>query len=222
MGDIVMLTPRQYRLLRYIHERQHTNGITPSFDEMRLAVGLKSKSGIHQLITALEERGYIRKLANRARALEILKLPEDIVGKLAPMTPPEPIPLDNEVIPLPFLGRIAAGIAIEAIEYQSEILSVPTLLVGSGEHFVLEVSGDSMIEAGIHDGDYVLIKKQNTAHNGDIVVACIDREEVTLKRLQTQGSAVALKPENTAYQTQIYGAERIEIKGKLAGLIRRY
>ncbi|NQY83007.1 MAG: transcriptional repressor LexA [Alphaproteobacteria bacterium] len=216
-----MLTERQYLLLMYIRQRQQHDGITPSFEEMRIAVGLKSKSGIHQLITALEQRGYLKRLFNRARALEIIKLPENVVGYT-----PKPQP-DNrynmaEVTELPFLGRIEAGVAIEAIEYQAETLTVPNILIGHGEHFVLEVSGDSMIDAGIHDGDYVLIRKQHTAQSGQIVVACIDGDDVTLKRIQTKGSAVALKPENAAYQTQIYGASRIEIKGVLAGLMRSY
>lgn len=226
-----MLTERQHRLLMYIYERQRKNGVTPSFEEMRLAMGLRSKSGIHQIITALQERGFIKRLHNRARALEILNLPEDVFPQSSAgieaqqstrEVSPTTAPTANTGMELPFLGRIAAGRAIEAIEYNDESLHVPEMLVGRGEHFVLEVSGDSMIDAGILDGDYVLIKKQHTAHNGDIVVACIDREEVTLKRIQTQGASVALKPENPAFQTQIYGGDRIEIKGILAGLIRRY
>ena len=209
-----MLTARLSELLIFIHECQQRDGITPSFEEMRIALGLKSKSGVHQRISALVERGYLKQIVNRARALEVVKLPENM-----------PAPENHEAdsgIELPFLGRIAAGTAIEAIEYVAETLSMPESLVGRGEHFVLEVSGDSMIDAGIHDGDYVVIRQQNTANNGQIVVACIDNEDVTLKFFQSQGSTVALKPANVDYQTQIYGGERISIKGVLSGLVRHY
>lgn len=215
-----MLTGPLKELLMFIHDRQQNTGITPSYEEMRIAIGLKSKSGIHQRISSLVERGYLRRMSNRARALEVLKLPENISPQEMPDD--EETPEDSSGIELPFLGRIAAGVAIEAIEYVAETLSVPESLIGRGKHFVLEISGDSMIDAGIHDGDYVVIRQQNTANNGQIVVACIDNEEVTLKRFQSQGSTVALKPENTEYQTQIYGGERISIKGILAGLIRYY
>ncbi len=213
-----MLTPRQSELLMFIHQCQQQDGITPSYDEMRIAIGLKSKSGIYQLITGLEKRGYLKRMVNRARALEILKLPENIHQGISSRNEDN----DDSSVELPFLGRIAAGVAIEAIEYVAETLSMPNSLVGRGEHFVLEVSGDSMIDAGIHDGDYVVIRQQNTAQNGQIVVACIDYEEVTLKRFQSRGSTVALEPENADYQTQIYGGERISIKGVLSGLVRYY
>ena len=212
-----MLTARQKELLMYIHQCQQHDGVTPSYDEMCAALNLKSKSGISQILKALVKRGYVRQLFNRARALEVLKLPEDMAQAV-----PEPEQDQDSAIELPFLGRIAAGIAIEAIEFESETLSVPNSFIGHGEHFVLEVSGDSMVDAGILDGDYVIIRQQITAENGQIVVACIDNEDVTLKRFQSQGSTIALKPENAEYQTQIYGGERISIKGILSGLVRHY
>ena len=213
-----MLTERQHRLLCFLHGRLQEAGVPPSFDEMRVAAGLKSKSGVHQIIPALEERGYISRPRNRARAIKVLKLPDNMVQ--AHPTPNDRD--DSDSTALPFLGRIAAGLPIEAIENPEETLAVPNLLIGQGSHFVLEVCGDSMCEVGILDGDYVLIKQQNTAPDGTIVAACIDRDEVTLKRLQTKGNSVALKPENPAFQTRILGADRIEIKGVLVGLIRRY
>lgn len=225
-----MLTSKQNELLRFIHERLESNGVSPSFEEMKEALDLKSKSGVHRLIGALEERGFIRRLANRARALEILKMPEgggsratNVVDMAASRkATPASLPVAaNDVIEIPLHGRIAAGVPIEAMEGQSS-LSVPMALLGAGEHYALEVSGDSMMEAGIFDGDFALIRKTETARDGEIVVALVRGEEATLKYLHKQGPQVRLDPANAAYEPQIYPAGDVQIQGRLAGLLRRY
>lgn len=227
-----MLTRKQHELLRFIQVRLEESGISPSFEEMKEALDLKSKSGVHRLISALEERGFIRRLPNRARALEVLRQPEDATNKpakasAAVSTNPAPAraaPLArpaNDVIEIPLHGRIAAGVPIEALEGQSS-LPVPAALLGSGDHYALEVSGDSMVEAGILDGDFALVKRTSTARDGEIVVALIRGEEATLKYLRREGSMVRLDPANGAYEPQIYGPDEIEVQGKLAGLLRRY
>ena len=228
-----MLTAKQHELIRFIQQRLEETGISPSFEEMKEALDLKSKSGVHRLISALEERGFIRRLPNRARALEVVKLPEDAVmgsAKPAPandavsaaMPPkaaaPEPA---NDIIDVPLHGRIAAGAPIEAIEGQSS-MPVPAALLGPGEHYALEVSGDSMIEAGIFDGDFALVKRTDSARDGEIVVALVDNEEATLKYLRRDAGRVRLDPANGAYEPQIYEAHRVQVQGKLAGLLRRY
>jgi repressor LexA len=231
-----MLTAKQHELIRFIQERLEATGISPSFEEMKEALDLKSKSGVHRLISALEERGFIRRLPNRARALEVLKNPEDATPAAragrseglpaevaARMTPPAAPVRDpaNDVIDIPLHGRIAAGAPIEALEGQST-LPVPAALLGPGEHYALEVSGDSMIEAGIFDGDYALVRRTNTARDGEIVVALVRGEEATLKYLYTDGGMVRLDPANAAYDPQFYGADEVEVQGRLAGLLRRY
>jgi repressor LexA len=233
-----MLTRKQYDLLRFIHERLKETGVPPSFEEMKDALGLQSKSGIHRLIMALEERGFIRRLPNRARALEVLKLPEaaaptiarPTTGRFAPNViegslgrrPPAGEDEDGRSVSIPVMGRIAAGVPIEAIQSRSHTISVSPDMLASGEHFALEVRGDSMIEAGILDGDLVLIRKQDTADTGDIVVALVDDEEATLKRLRKRGASIALEAANPAYETRIFGPDRVAIQGRLVGLIRRY
>ncbi|MCP9223310.1 transcriptional repressor LexA [Erythrobacter sp. LQ02-29] len=227
-----MLTAKQHELIRFIQQRLEKTGISPSFEEMKEALDLKSKSGVHRLISALEERGFIRRLPNRARALEILKQPEDAVGggtpqaandvvtsaKAASAKAPEPA---NDVIEIPLHGRIAAGAPIEALEdYQS--LPVPAALLGPGDHYALEVSGDSMIEAGIFDGDYALIRRTDTARDGEIVVALVDNEEATLKYLHKDSGRIRLDPANSAYQSQVYDSAQVQVQGRLAGLLRRY
>lgn len=232
-----MLTQKQLDLLRFIHERLKESGVPPSFEEMKEALGLQSKSGVHRLIMALEERGFIRRLPNRARALEVVKLPEAAaptitrparfspnviegsLGRRAPATDPD---ADERVVSVPVMGRIAAGVPIEAIQTRSHTISVSPDLLSSGEHFALEVRGDSMIEAGILDGDLVLIRKQTNADTGDIVVALVDDEEATLKRLRKRGASIALEAANPAYETRIFGPDRVAIQGRLVGLIRRY
>jgi repressor LexA len=227
-----MLTAKQHELLRFIHERLESSGISPSFEEMKEALDLKSKSGVHRLIGALEERGFIRRLANRARALEVMKMPEgggarDInVVKLSPAISTKSAQVHlpvaaNDVIEIPLHGRIAAGVPIEAMEGQNS-LSVPMALLGAGEHYALEVSGDSMIEAGILDGDYALIRKTNTARDGEIVVALVRDEEATLKYLRRDGAKIRLDPANASYDPQYYAADEVQIQGRLAGLLRRY
>ncbi|ASK87863.1 transcriptional repressor LexA [Sphingorhabdus sp. SMR4y] len=229
-----MLTQKQHELLCFIDEKLKDSGVSPSFEEMKEALGLKSKSGIHRLISALEERHFIRRLPNRARALEVLKLPEGGVQEaepsnvvaLHPETPvrevaSSPAPSNDDILEIPLHGRIAAGAPIEAMEGQSA-LSVPAALLGPGEHYALEVSGDSMIEAGILDGDYALIQKTEVARDGEIVVALIHDEEATLKYLHKDGVRVRLDPANAAYEPQIYGAGEVRIQGKMAGLLRRY
>ena len=231
-----MLTAKQHELIRFIQQRLEETGISPSFEEMKAALDLKSKSGVHRLISALEERGFIRRLPNRARALEVLKNPEDVLpglgGKAAndvvnpavakTLSPSAPVrEVANDIIELPLHGRIAAGAPIEAFEGHSS-LPVPAALLGPGDHYALEVSGDSMIEAGIFDGDYALIKRTQTARDGEIVVALVDNEEATLKYLHHDGGKIRLDPANASYSPQVYFAEQVQVQGKLAGLLRRY
>ena len=228
-----MLTAKQHELIRFIQQRLEDTGISPSFEEMKEALDLKSKSGVHRLISALEERGFIRRLPNRARALEVVTLPENaVMGSPAPVAAndavsaaipakavaPEPA---NDIIDVPLHGRIAAGAPIEAIEGQSS-MPVPAALLGPGEHYALEVSGDSMIEAGIFDGDFALVKRTDTARDGEIVVALVDNEEATLKYLRKDAGRVVLDPANGAYEAQVYEPHRVQVQGKLAGLLRRY
>jgi repressor LexA len=215
-----MLTAKQRELLLFIDSRLKQGGISPSFDEMREALDLKSKSGVHRLISALEERGFIRRLPNRARALEIVKLPETPSATVVPLRPAAPAPA-NDTIDLPLHGRIAAGTPIEALQ-GTESFSVPAALLGPGEHYALEVSGDSMVDEGILDGDFALIRKVDTARDGEIVVALIDNEEATLKTFRREGSMVRLDPANRHYEPQRYEPRRVQIQGRLAGLIRRY
>jgi repressor LexA len=236
-----MLTPKQYELLKFIHQRVKERGIPPSYDEMKEALGLRSKSGIHRLITALEERGFIRRLPHRARAIEIIKLPETMAAGLGgarpPFTPdviqgglgrkPEDEPFSNmgeppRAVVVPVMGRIAAGVPISAIQDHTHDVMAPPEMLGSGDHFALEVRGDSMIEAGILDGDTVIIRRTNTAQNGDIVVALVDDEEATLKRFRRKGGSIALEAANPAYETRIFGPDRVKIQGRLVGLLRRY
>jgi repressor LexA len=215
-----MLTVKQHELLLFINKRLNESGVSPSFDEMREALDLKSKSGVHRLISALEERGFIRRLPNRARALEVLKLPESA----APASPtPRPLvpAAANDTIEIPLHGRIAAGTPIEALQ-GTEGFAVPAALLGPGEHYALEVSGDSMIEEGILDGDFALIRKVDTARDGEIVVALIDDEEATLKTYRREGRTIRLDPANSRYEAQRYDESRVSIQGRLAGLIRRY
>lgn len=234
-----MLTRKQHELLMFIHERIKETGVSPSFDEMKEALDLASKSGIHRLITALEERGFLRRLPHRARALEVVKLPQQATtaappqgrqafrpqvvegDKAAPAAAAPPAPA-NDARELSVLGRIAAGTPIEAIQHERERMVVPEAMLGAGEHFVLEVQGDSMINAGIYDGDYVVIRRGQTANSGDIVVALVMGEEATLKRLRRKGASVALEAANPAYETRIFGPDQVQVQGKLVGLIRRY
>lgn len=245
-----MLTRKQYELLMFIHERIKETGVSPSFDEMKEALDLKSKSGIHRLITALEERGFIRRLAHRARALEILRLPDSAVpgarqfgrragfspavidsegrrmpvGRAAEPAKTEP-PRNAEIsapVELPLLGRIAAGTPIEALQQEGHQIAVPREIMASGEHYALEVVGDSMIEAGILDGDVVVLQRCDTAGTGDIVVALVDDQEATLKRLRKRGNSIALEAANPAYETRIFGPDRVKVQGRLVGLIRKY
>lgn len=234
-----MLTEKQSELLRFIHARLQKTGVPPSFDEMKDALDLKSKSGIHRLIMALEERGFIRRLRNRARALEVLRLPEQAAadglraarfsptvvkgGKAEARSRAEPATRDTpDAYQIPVMGRIAAGTPISAIQTQSHSISVPADFLAAGEHFALEVRGDSMIEAGILDNDTVIIRRQDAANTGDIVVALVDDEEATLKRLRRRGGSVALEPANAAYETRIFGPERVKVQGILVSLFRRY
>ncbi|HTU12741.1 MAG TPA: transcriptional repressor LexA [Allosphingosinicella sp.] len=219
-----MLTRKQHELLLYIDERLNETGISPSFEEMKEALDLKSKSGVHRLISALVERGFIRRLPNRARALEVLKIPEasksaaPAPGK-APVVPPRAA--NDDVIDIPLHGRIAAGTPIEALQ-GTDTLPVPAALLGPGEHYALEVAGDSMVELGILDGDYALIRKTDTARDGEIVVALVNDEEATLKTLRREGQMIRLDPANRLYDPQRYRPEQIQIQGRLAGLLRRY
>jgi repressor LexA len=218
---MAMLTAKQHELLMFINTRLGQTGVSPSFDEMREALDLKSKSGVHRLISALEERSFIRRLPNRARALEVLKLPEVRVsaGSASPKTV---VPLAaNDTIEIPMHGRIAAGTPIEALQ-GSEGFAVPAALLGPGEHYALEVSGDSMVEEGILDGDFALIRKVDTAREGEIVVALIDEAEATLKTFRREGQMIRLDPANRHYEAQRYRPDQIRIQGRLAGLIRRY
>ena len=247
-----MLTRKQYDLLMFIHKRVRRDGVSPSFDEMKEALDLRSKSGIHRLVTALEERGFIRRLAHRARAVEIIRLPENVAdnrpsrggfrpsvieGDLARSDPfgrttaqlgmeplrqaPEAAPANAAEVTL--IGRIAAGAPIKALEHGPTQLGVPSsMLSASGEHYALEIKGDSMIEAGIFEGDIVVVRRQDAADNGDIVVALIDDHEATLKRLRHKGGAIALEAANPAYGTRLYRADQVQIQGKMVGLIRTY
>jgi repressor LexA len=215
-----MLTAKQRELLLFIDGRLKESGISPSFDEMREALDLKSKSGVHRLISALEERGFIRRLANRARALEVVKLPEMRSASVAQILPVAPAPA-NDTLDIPLHGRIAAGTPIEALQ-GTENFSVPAALLGPGEHYALEVSGDSMVEEGILDGDFALIRKVDTARDGEIVVALIDDEQATLKTFRREGNMIRLDPANRQYEAQRYDPRRVQIQGRLAGLIRRY
>ena len=219
-----MLTSKQHELLNFIHERLSKSGVSPSFDEMREALDLKSKSGVHRLISALEERQFIRRLPNRARALEVLKMPEiaaPAIAAAALASRPAPPAAANDMIEIPLHGRIAAGTPIEALQ-GTEGFAVPAALLGPGEHFALEVSGDSMVEEGILDGDFALIRKVDTARDGEIVVALIDDEEATLKTYRREGQMIRLDPANRSYEAQRYDEDRVRIQGRLAGLIRRY
>lgn len=260
-----MLTRKQHELLMFIHERLKESGIPPSFDEMKEALDLASKSGIHRLITALEERGFIRRLPNRARALEVLRLPDSIAPglnaarkfspsviqgslgqagqgqggqgqggmgqgglgrQIRPGSPSRSMSAGNDdavsSISIPVMGRIAAGVPIDAIQHQTHSISVPPDMIMGGEHYALEVKGDSMIEAGIFDGDTVIIRNADTASPGEIVVALVDDEEATLKRFRRKGASIALEAANPAYETRIFGPDRVKVQGKLVGLIRRY
>jgi repressor LexA len=237
-----MLTRKQHDLLLFIHERLKETGIPPSFDEMKEALDLASKSGIHRLITALEERGFIRRLPNRARALEVLRLPDSIAPglnaarKFSPSViqgslgrSPEPsrfqAPGNDDAgasVSIPVMGRIAAGVPIDAIQHKTHSINIPPEMLSGGEHYALEVKGDSMIEAGIFDGDTVIIKNAQTATPGDIVVALVDEEEATLKRFRRKGASIALEAANPAYETRIFGPDRVKVQGRLVGLIRRY
>ncbi|WP_375403357.1 transcriptional repressor LexA [uncultured Sphingomonas sp.] len=216
-----MLTRKQHELVCFINDRLNDTGISPSFEEMKDALDLKSKSGVHRLISALEERAFIRRLPNRARALEILRMPERVEKKPArtkATTPPKPA---NDVVEIPLHGRIAAGVPIEAFE-GSTMLPVPAALLGQGEHYALEVSGDSMVEAGILDGDYALIRRTEDARDGEIVVALIEDSEATLKYFRREGAMVRLDPANRAYDPQRYTPAQVRVQGKLSGLLRRY
>lgn len=236
-----MLTRKQHELLLFIHERLKETGIPPSFDEMKEALDLASKSGIHRLITALEERGFIRRLPNRARALEVLRLPDSIapglnaarrfspsviegsLGKAPSRVPAASNDDDgNAAISVPVMGRIAAGVPIEAIQHQTHSISVPPDMISGGDHYALEVKGDSMVDAGIFDGDTVVIRNTQTANPGEIVVALVDDEEATLKRFRRKGASIALEAANPAYETRIFGPDRVKVQGRLVGLIRRY
>lgn len=241
-----MLTKKQHELLVFINDRLNETGVSPSFDEMKEALDLRSKSGIHRLITALEERGFIRRLPHRARALEVLRLPEGAGSAVAPPVPARggfrpavvdanfkqrpraaaPAPRASApaggMVELPVLGRIAAGTPIEAIQHEVDRFTAPEALVGKGDHYILEVQGESMINAGIQDGDYVIIRRCGDAENGAIVVALVDDEEATLKRLRRKGASIALEAANPAFETRIYGPDRVAVQGKLVGLMRRY
>jgi repressor LexA len=239
-----MLTRKQHELLMFIHERLKEAGIPPSFDEMKEALDLASKSGIHRLITALEERGFIRRLPNRARALEVLRLPDSIAPGLAPVSKKfSPSVIEGSLgkkveavrkpaasndddagvaVSVPVMGRIAAGVPIDAIQHKTHSIMVPPEMIAGGEHYALEVKGDSMIEAGIFDGDTVIIRNASTANPGEIVVALVDDEEATLKRFRRKGASIALEAANPSYETRIFGPDRVKVQGRLVGLIRRY
>lgn len=235
-----MLTRKQYELLRFINERLKEAGVPPSFDEMKDALDLRSKSGIHRLIKALEERGFIKRLPNRARAIEVVRMPESMtpaappaprargfspsviegsLGRVRPVAEGESL---TEPVVVPMMGRIAAGVPIDAIQNHSHSIPIPPDMLSPGEHFALEVRGDSMIEAGILDGDTVLIRRGDSADTGDIVVALVDEEEATLKRIRKKGASIALEAANPAYETRIFGPDRVRIQGRLVGLLRRY
>jgi repressor LexA len=215
-----MLTAKQRELLIFIDGRLKQDGVSPSFDEMREALELKSKSGVHRLISALEERGFIRRLPNRARALEVVKLPETRSASVTPLRPAAPAAA-NDTMEIPLHGKIAAGTPLEALQ-GTESFAVPAALLGPGEHYALEVSGDSMVDEGILDGDFALIRKVDIARDGEIVVALIDNEEATLKTFRREGNMIRLDPANRQYEPQRYEPRRVKIQGRLAGLIRRY
>lgn len=222
-----MLTRKQHELLLFIHKRLSEDGVSPSFDEMKDALQLASKSGVHRLVSALEERGFIRRLAHRARALEVLKLPEAAAPRAS--APSNVVSgnfvrreIESDAVDVPLLGKIAAGVPIEAIQHETDRFGVPSQMVSGGEHFALEVEGDSMIDAGILDGDFVIIRRGDTANNGEIVVALVDNEEATLKRIRRKGGSIALEAANPAYETRIFGPDRVQVQGRLVGLIRRY
>jgi len=239
-----MLTRKQFELLMFINKRLTETGVSPSFEEMKEALSLKSKSGIHRLITGLEERGFIRRLAHRARALEVVRLPEETAIPARPRAAaaaadrsrfsPTVIQGDfksalpgaalagGDAVQVPLYGRIAAGTPIEALRDHSNLINVPAAMLGNGEYYALEVAGDSMIDAGIVDGDTVLVQRCDTAENGSIVVALVDNNEVTLKRLRRRGDSIALEPANKSYETRIFGPDRVHVQGKLVGLMRRY
>ena len=242
-----MLTKKQHELLIYINQRLLATGVAPSFDEMKDALNLRSKSGIHRLISGLEERGFIRRLPHRARALQVTRLPEEsaapssvttsngigaaergrfsptvIRGDFAGALPGTPVAPDTAAVDLPLYGRIAAGTPIEALRDQNSSVAVPGSLLGRGEHYALEVAGDSMVDAGILDGDTVIIQRCDNAENGAIVVAMVDNIEATLKRLRRRGASIALEPANKAYETRIFGPDRVKVQGRLVGLLRRY
>ena len=228
-----MLTKKQFELLQFIDQHMKANFVSPSFEEMKTAVNLKSKSGIHRLVTALEERGFLRRLPHRARALEVIKLPPGAGKAASPRASnfrPSVIEGDfrrasagsGDAVSIPLYGRIAAGTPIEALREHNETLDLPATMLGSGEHYALEVEGDSMIDAGILDGDTVVIEQCETAENGAIVVALVDDLEATLKRIRRKGESIALEPANTAHETRIFGPGRVKVQGKLVGLMRRY
>jgi len=239
-----MLTRKQHELLMFIDRHLRDTGFSPSFEEMKAALALKSKSGIHRLITALEERGFLRRRAHRARALEVIRLPENLAPRTknaprapeAPLGPnvirgpfgahaparPAPEAADSASVSLPLFGRIAAGVPIEALRDNGASVAVPAALLGNGEHYALEVAGDSMVDAGILDGDTVIIHRAETAENGAIVVALVDDNEVTLKRLRRRGNSIALEPANPRHETRIFGPDRVKVQGRLVGLLRRY
>lgn len=232
-GENQMLTRKQQELLLYINSRLGEDGVSPSFDEMKDAVGLKSKSGIHRLITALEERGFMRRLPHRARALEVLKLPPGIEGTVATLSVIEgameraanqdtPEQMNDNTISLPLHGKIAAGTPIEALSDPTQSIDVPMSMIGNRDCYALEIEGDSMIEAGILDGDTVVIERGDTAENGAVVVALVDDQEATLKRLRRKGNSIALEPANAAYETRIFGPDRVKLQGRLIGLMRNY
>lgn len=234
-----MLTRKQRELLLFINQRLTDTGVSPSFDEMKEALDLRSKSGIHRLITALEERGFLKRLPHRARALEVLRLPDEAAtARAAPKfqpsvvtadfsrgraePPKRPALLSEGAADLPVLGRIAAGTPIEAIQHEVDRLPAPQALLRGGEHYVLEVQGESMIEAGIHDGDFVIIQRTDDVQTGEIVVALVDQEEATLKRIRKKGASIALEAANPLFETRIYGADRVSVQGRLVGLMRKY
>src|SRR5215471_6575467 len=235
-----MLTKKQHELLLFINRRLGDTGVSPSFEEMKEALKLKSKSGIHRLISGLEERGFIKRLAHRARALEVVKLPEETAiaapraerGRFSPtvirgdfksaFSGAAPAAASTEAMQLPLYGKIAAGTPIEALRDQTTSVGIPASLLGGGEHYALEIEGDSMIDAGIFDGDTVVIQRCDTAENGSIVVALIDDEEVTLKRLRRRGASIALEPANKTYETRIFGPDRVKVQGRLVALMRRF
>ena len=233
-----MLTRKQHQLLTYIEKHINSNGIPPSYDEMKIALGLKSKSGIHRLITALEERGFLRRLPHKARALEVMRKPQDhndnprregsfepriVDGNFNGVGNPTHKPPSGDMVELPFYGKIAAGTPIEALRDSSRSFEVPPAMLGrEGDHYALEIEGDSMIDAGILDGDVVVIRRTDTADNGEIVVALIEGYEATLKRLRRRGASIALEPANPAHETRIFGPDQVRVQGRLVGLVRSY